>query len=137
VRAVVRRALTDHDLLDRRFAVDARLPAAPVHGEGLLKITWLAVATHEVPKRRASGADRVIENVFDTCSESVQTLTRDAAGRTTWMNARSEERFIRIDIADARYDTAIHYVLLDCDSPCASSALEVLSREIFAERFGT
>src|SRR5262249_825936 len=71
-RTVEGRAVVLHDPADdaTTTAPRARLPGAVIDGESMLKIPLTAVGANIVPKGRAPGLDRRVENVADRLREA-------------------------------------------------------------------
>src|SRR4029077_13640918 len=94
-------ALTLHDAPDLRAAAPAGKPGAIVDPVALLEVARVAVGADEVAQGRAAGADRLAQRELDRGHQLRALFDRDLAGRLARIDARDEQAFARIDVADA------------------------------------
>jgi len=87
----------------------------------------LAVVAHKVPECSASLGDGFVQDFADRIGEHLVAVQRDSSAIPLGSNAGSEQRFVRVDIADAHHDAAIHDQRFDRDPMSSSLLIQVVA----------
>src|SRR5678810_1269612 len=104
VGAPVSRSLTLRELFDGFAADTAGLAVALVDVELLAEVARVAIGTDVIAQRRAADLHRHGQCGFDGARELRAFRARQRPGLAARTNARAEQRFARVDVADADHE---------------------------------
>src|SRR5689334_1853395 len=102
MRAEVRAAAADDDLLNRPAAVRARLTLPPVDEKLILERAPRAVDMPEVVDRSALGLDPSRERRFDRIAQPLPLWPGEPPGLPQRVDPGAKQGFVGVDVADAR-----------------------------------
>ena len=106
-RAEMRRSTRQYDPPDHRSAANARQSRSPIGAKLILKAAHQAGAADIVADRGAALFDGPRQHADDREAQSLRLLRRQTPARQTRRQLRFEQRFIRVDVADAGDETLI------------------------------
>src|SRR4051812_19959716 len=132
--ARVRPAPGGDELAHRRAADRARLALAAVDEELVLEGALDAVGMAEVVDRRTARAEARLERRDDRVAQRGDLAALQRARAAQRMDAGAKERLVGVDVADARDAALVQQQRLDRRAPLARLQVEVLGREVRAER---
>src|SRR5580704_5437006 len=135
-RAIVSGALALRERLHRRAATPAGLALALVDVEALADVTRRTVGPEVVAQRRAACADREFQHRAHRAYQARRLRTRERRGAPLRLQARAEQRFTGVDIADPDHQVAVHEELLEGDPPPAAGTPQVVRIEGTGEGLG-
>ena len=117
----------DDNTFDGSVADEARFPGAPVNPVLKLKEALFAVSVDVVGNRRTAQRDCFLENFLDGAMQAFQLCARNGAGPATGTKAGTEQRFIRVDVADTAQELLVQERALD-RSPAPAKKRDEFSR---------
>src|SRR4051812_42002614 len=100
MRTVMRTAACNDDALDRSLAGKAWLAGAHVDTVLKLEESFFAVGVDVIRDGRPAGFDGFVQDFAHGFVQFAKLIARDGAGTTTRADVSTEERFVRIDVAD-------------------------------------
>src|SRR5579863_5253423 len=142
-RAIISGALALRERLDCHAAAPAGSALALVDVQALAEVARGAVRPEVVTQRRAAGADRKLEHGAHRAHQARGFRARERRGAPLRLQARAEQRFARVDVADPDHEMAVHQELLQRHAPPAADAPQVvriegarkgLGREVLQQR---
>lgn len=98
----MRAAPADGDFFEARAAAATGLPFAVIDVEMLLMMALATLTVAVIAERRTAVPEAFAQDLLHRCLQSLIFFARQAHGRTRGINPREKQRFIGIDIADAR-----------------------------------
>ena len=114
----------------------ARLAVALVNVELLAEVAGIAVGADVVAQRGAADLHGHGQRRLDGARQLRAFHARQRTRLATRANARAEQRFARVDVADADHEPCIHDQLLDGDAAASRDLPEVCRIELVFERLG-
>src|SRR5262245_7972967 len=97
----MRGALRYQSSADGNSAIQTWLPGALVDAVIQLKKSGAALRIHIVRNGRSAGGDRLLQNGHDRIIQSPGAVTAQSRSHGERVNARTKQRFIRINVADS------------------------------------
>ena len=101
-----------------------------VHRIFLLEIAAFTVAVDKVAQRAAAGFNRTLQHGLDHFHQGGAFFFLDLVRRAVWQDARSEQAFVRIDIAHADHDGIVHQGQFDCSFLRLEFLVKIVGGEI-------
>ncbi len=115
----------DHDAADRHSAARTRKPRSGVCLEARLELARMALDVNVVAEARSLQLNRPPQNAADNEEQSLGCGSGKRSGRRLRMNARCKQRFIRVDVAQARQHPLVQKPSLDRAAPTAEGVLKL------------
>ena len=122
------------NLRDLGAADEARLAVAAVDEELVLKRALDAVGVAEVVDRGAAGVEARLQRRDDGVAQRRDLRALEPARLAQRVDARAKQRLVGVDVADARDPALVEQDGLDRRAPVARLQVELLGREVRAER---
>src|SRR5690606_33343216 len=125
------------ELADGRGALAAGKLRTLVHVELPSEIPRAAISAHVVAQRSATGANRRFQHGADGACQPRRILARQRACPPARPDARAKQRLVRVDVADADDECAVHEELFDGYTATSRDAPEIVTVESRIERLGS
>ena len=115
----------DDDALDGALTRGARLAFPRIDPMKVLEFAGVAVGIHVVAEGTAAAADGAAEDLFHAAREPADAIERQVAAAGERVNARREERFVDVNVAEAGDEVLVEQCGLDRAAGLRQAAKEL------------